>query len=141
MPIQELFKNRENAVLLMCMAVLVAPLVEETVFRGYLYPLLARFTYNVARFFGMEPSHSVHVGIRISILLTGVLFGLMHGAQLGWSWEIVALLIVVGIIFTSVRARTGTVFASFLLHLGYNSMIALTTIIGTHGFTRIPTGP
>ena len=141
MPLQELFKNRENAILLMCMAVLVAPLVEETVFRGYLYPLLARFTYGVTRHFGMEPSHSVYVGIRISILLTGVLFGLMHGAQLGWSWEVVALLIVVGIVFTSVRARTGTVFASFLLHLGYNSMIAITTIIGTHGFTRIPTGP
>jgi membrane protease YdiL (CAAX protease family) len=141
MPIQELFKNRENAVLLMCMAVLVAPLVEETVFRGYLYPLLARFTYSATRNFGMDPSHSVHIGIRISILLTGVLFGLMHGAQLGWSWEIVALLIVVGIVFTAVRARTGTVFASFLLHLGYNSMIAVTTIIGTHGFTRISTGP
>ena len=73
--------------------------------------------------------------------MTGVLFGLMHGAQLGWSWAIVALLIVVGIVFTSVRAHTGTVFASFLLHLGYNSMIAVTTIVGTHGFTRIPTGP
>jgi hypothetical protein len=70
-----------------------------------------------------------------------VLFGLMHGAQLGWSWGIVGLLIVVGIIFTSARAQTGTVLASFLLHLGYNSMIAVTTIVGTHGFTRIPTGP
>jgi membrane protease YdiL (CAAX protease family) len=141
MPIQELFKNRENAVLLMCMAVLVAPLVEETVFRGYLYPLLARFVYGVSRRFGMDAPQALRAGIRTSILLTGVLFGLMHGAQLGWSWEVVALLIVVGIIFTFVRARTGTVLASFLLHLGYNSMIAATTIIGTHGFTRIPTGP
>jgi membrane protease YdiL (CAAX protease family) len=141
MPIQELFKNRENAVLLMCMAVLVAPLVEETVFRGYLYPLLARFAYGVSRRFGMDASQALRVGVGTSILLTGVLFGLMHGAQLGWSWEVVALLIVVGIIFTSVRARTGTVLASFLLHLGYNSMIAVTTIVGTHGFTRIPTGP
>jgi len=141
MPIQELFKNRENAVLLMCMAVLVAPLVEETVFRGYLYPLLARFAYGVSRHFGMDPSRALRVGISTSVLLTGALFGLMHGAQLGWSWEVVALLIIVGIVFTSVRARTGTVLASFLLHLGYNSMIAVTTIIGTHGFTRIPTVP
>jgi membrane protease YdiL (CAAX protease family) len=141
MPIQELFKNRENAVLLMCMAVLVAPLVEETVFRGYLYPLLARFVYGVSRHLGMDASRALGVGIRTSILLTGALFGLMHGAQLGWSWEIVALLIIVGVVFTSVRARTGTVLASFLLHLGYNSMIAVTTIIGTHGFTRIPTAP
>jgi membrane protease YdiL (CAAX protease family) len=124
MPIQELFKNRDTALLLMSMAVLVAPLVEETVFRGYLYPLFAKS-------FGIIPG----------ILLTGILFGLMHGSQLGWSWGIVALLILVGVIFTSARAYTGTVLASFLLHLGYNSAIAVTTIIGTHGFTRIPPGP
>jgi membrane protease YdiL (CAAX protease family) len=122
MPIQEILKNRSSAMLLMAMAVLVAPLVEETVFRGYLYPLFAKS-------FGILPG----------ILLTGVLFGLMHGAQLAWTWGIVGLLILVGIIFTFARAYTGTVVASFLLHLGYNSMIAVATIIGTHGFTKIPT--
>jgi hypothetical protein len=96
--------------------------VEETVFRGYLYPLFAKS-------FGIIPG----------ILLTGILFGLMHGAQLGWTWGIVGLLILVGIIFTFARAYTGTVLASFLLHLGYNSMIAVATIIGTRGFTHIPT--
>jgi hypothetical protein len=102
--------------------VLVAPLVEETVFRGYLYPLFAKS-------FGIVPG----------VLLTGVLFGLMHGSQLGWTWGIVLLLILVGVIFTFVRAHTGTVVASFLLHLGYNSMIAATTIVSTHGFKRLPT--
>src|SRR5580704_16859520 len=121
MPIQELFKNREKAILLMSMAVLVAPLVEETVFRGYLYPLFAKS-------FGIVPG----------VLVTGILFGLMHGAQLGWTWGIVALLILVGVIFTFARAYTGTVLASFLLHLGYNSMIAVTTIVSTHAFTRVP---
>ena len=121
MPIEEVLKNRSSAMLLMAMAVLVAPLVEETVFRGYLYPLFAKS-------FGIVPG----------ILLTGVLFGLMHGSQLGWTWGIVGLLILVGIIFTFARAHTGTVLASFLLHLGYNSMIAVATIIGTHGFTQIP---
>jgi uncharacterized protein len=122
MPIQEVLKNRSSAMLLMAMAVFVAPLVEETVFRGYLYPLFAKS-------FGIVPG----------ILLTGALFGLMHGAQLGWTWGIVGLLILVGIIFTFARAHTGTVLASFLLHLGYNSMIAVATIVGTHGFTQIPT--
>jgi len=122
MPIQEIIKNRSSAMLLMAMAVLVAPLVEETVFRGYLYPLFAKS-------FGIVPG----------ILLTGVLFGLMHGAQLGWTWGIVGLLMLVGVIFTFARAHTGTVLASFLLHLGYNSMIALATVVGTHGFTQFPT--
>jgi membrane protease YdiL (CAAX protease family) len=63
----------------------------------------------------------------------------MHGAQLGWTWGLVSVLVAVGIIFTFVRARTGTVFASFLLHLGYNSTIAIVTILGTQGFTKFPT--
>jgi membrane protease YdiL (CAAX protease family) len=120
-PIEEVLRNRTSAMLLLSMAVLVAPLVEETVFRGYLYPLFAKS-------FGIVPG----------VLLTGVLFGLMHGYQLGWTWGIVLLLILVGIIFTFVRARTGTVLASFLLHLGYNSMIAVAAVIQTHGFTKIP---
>lgn len=120
-PIEELFRYRNTAMLFMAMAVLVAPLVEETVFRGYLYPLFAK-TFGVA----------------FSVIVTGVLFGLMHGAQLGWTWGLVSVLIAVGIIFTFVRARTGTVFASFLLHLGYNSTIAFITILGTQGFTKLP---
>ena len=123
LPIQELFKNRTGAMLLMAMAVFIAPLVEETVFRGYLYPLFAK-----------------SLGVLPGILITGGLFGLMHGAQLGWTWGLVALLTFVGVIFTFARARTGTVVASFLLHLGYNSMIAVTSIIATKGFTHMPGG-
>ncbi len=120
-PIEELFRYKNTAMLFMAMAVLVAPLVEETVFRGYLYPLFAKY-----------------FGVATSVIVTGVLFGLMHGAQLGWTWGLVSVLIAVGVIFTFVRARTGSVFASFLLHLGYNSMIAAVTILGTQGFTKMP---
>ena len=122
-PIQELFKNRSAAMLLMAMAVLVAPLVEETVFRGYLYPLFAK-----------------SLGVFPGVLITGTLFGLMHGAQLGWTWGLVILLIFVGVVFTFARARAGTVVASFLLHLGYNSMIAVSSIIVTRGFQHMPPG-
>jgi membrane protease YdiL (CAAX protease family) len=121
-PMEELFKYRQTALLFMAMAVLVAPLVEETLFRGYLYPLFARS-------FGIVPG----------ILLTGLLFGLMHGGQLGWTWGLVTMLVLVGIVFTTVRARTGSVFASYLMHLGYNSLISFFAILGTHGFTKIPT--
>ena len=121
-PIQELFKYKNTAMLFMAMAVLVAPLVEETIFRGYLYPLFAR-----------------SFGMAAGVIITGILFGLMHGAQLGWTWGLVSVLVAVGIIFTFVRARTGTVFASFLLHLGYNSTIAIVTILSTQGFTKFPT--
>jgi membrane protease YdiL (CAAX protease family) len=139
-PIQEFFKSRTGAFSLMAMAVLIAPLVEETVFRGYLYPVLARITSAVLQFFGMESSSAIRAGVATSILLTGTLFGLMHAPQLGWTWGLVSLLTLVGVIFTFARAWTGTVLASFLLHLGYNSMIAFTSIIATKGFTHMPTG-
>jgi hypothetical protein len=121
-PIEEVFHYKNTAMLFMAMAVLVAPLVEETVFRGYLYPLFAKY-----------------FGVATSVIVTGVLFGLMHGAQLGWTWGLVLVLISVGVIFTFVRARTGSVFASFLLHLGYNSTIALLFILQTQGFSKMPT--
>jgi membrane protease YdiL (CAAX protease family) len=124
MPVQELFKYRNTALLFMAMAVLIAPLVEETIFRGYLYPVLAR-----------------SFGVATGIFTTGILFGLMHAPQLGWTLPLVSLLIFVGVVFTFVRARTGSVFASYMLHLGYNSFIAITALIGTRGFTKFPPGP
>jgi membrane protease YdiL (CAAX protease family) len=139
-PIQELFKNRNGAMLLMAMAVFVAPLVEETVFRGYLYPLFASKFSRLAENAGVDPLRAIRIGSAIGIVITGILFGLMHGAQLGWTWELVSLLILVGVIFTFARAWTGTVLASFLLHLGYNSMIAVTAIIATKGFSHMPPG-
>jgi membrane protease YdiL (CAAX protease family) len=137
-PIEEFLKNRAGALSLMAMAVFVAPLVEETVFRGYLYPVLVRILSGIARFFGMEFAAALRAGVVTSVFLTGTLFGLMHGYQLGWTWGLIALLILVGVIFTFARAWTGTVLASFLLHLGYNSMIALSSIIATKGFTHLP---
>jgi len=122
-PIEEVFKFKETAMLFVAMAVLVAPLVEETVFRGYLYPMFARW-------FGVGPS----------IIVTGILFGLMHGPQVGEAKSIIVLLTFVGIVFTFVRSRTGSVFASYLMHLGYNSLIGLSMILETHGFTKMPTG-
>jgi membrane protease YdiL (CAAX protease family) len=139
-PIQELFKNRTGAMLLMGMAVLVAPLVEETIFRGYLYPVLARLISSLAQACGVEISSAIRTGVAVSILVTGTLFGLLHAPQLGWTWGLVSLLILVGVIFTLARAWTGTVLASFLLHLGYNSMIAFSSIIATKGFTHMPPG-
>jgi len=138
LPIQEMFKSSSGTMLLMTMAVLVAPLVEETIFRGYLYPVFARIVSGIAQQRGMDSARALRTGVVTSIVTTGVLFGLMHAPQLGWTWSLVSLLIIVGVIFTFARAWTGTVFASFLLHLGYNSMLAVLTIIGTKGFTYLP---
>ena len=123
LPIQELFKDRTGTFLVMGFAVLVAPLVEETIFRGYLYPVLAR-----------------GLGVPAGVVITGILFGLLHAPQLGNTWALVALIMTVGIIFTYVRARTGTVFASYLCHLGYNFTLFFFSALATRGFSRLPPG-
>lgn len=121
LPIQQLFESRETVMLLTFMGIVIAPLLEETIFRGYLYPAIAR-----------------NVGVRAGVLIIGLLFGLMHAEQLkGGAWQVV-LITTVGIIFTWVRARTGTVLASYLLHLGYNSILFVGFYIGTSGLKNLP---
>jgi len=121
LPIQTYFESRVSAILLMTMAVAIAPIFEETLFRGYLYPVLARS-------WGMAPG----------VIVTGTLFGLMHSVQLWGGWVQIALLVCVGIIFTYVRAVTKTVAASYLLHVSYNSAIFLGFLIASHGLRHLP---
>jgi membrane protease YdiL (CAAX protease family) len=121
LPMERFFQDRESAVFLMLMSVLLAPLVEETVFRGYIYPVVAR-----------------SFGVAVSVIATGTLFGLLHADQLwGGFWQI-ALMVVVGIIFTWVRAATRTVLASYLLHLSYNSFLFLAFLFSTSGLRSLP---
>lgn len=105
LPIEQLLQARVSVLLFGVLGVLVAPLVEETIFRGFLYPVIAR-----------------QMGITAGILITGTLFGLMHAVQLWGGWGQIALLIFVGMVLTWVRARTGTVAASYFVHLGYNGL-------------------
>lgn len=124
LPMEQLFQDRRTAMLLVLMAVLLAPVVEETIFRGYLYPLIAR-TF----------------GITTGIAATGILFGLLHAPQLWGGWVQIGLLILVGIVFTYVRAVTRTVLGSYLLHVSYNSFISIAFLIGTHGLRVLHPGP
>jgi membrane protease YdiL (CAAX protease family) len=106
LPIQQFFQDRESALILMLMSVLLAPMVEETIFRGYIYPVFARSW-----------------GVASAIVSTGAVFGLMHAAQLWTGWLQIGLLVLVGVVFTSVRAFTKSVTASWLVHMAYNGFL------------------
>jgi membrane protease YdiL (CAAX protease family) len=121
MPIEQFLQDRRSALLLMSLGVLLAPVLEETVFRGYLYPVLAR-----------------SFGVNAGIVVTGTLFGLLHASQLWGGWAQIALLVVVGIVFTYARARTHTVVASYVLHVSYNSFLFLGFLVASHGFRHFP---
>jgi uncharacterized protein len=120
LPITELFQDRRSALLLAGFGILVAPLVEELVFRGFLYPAVARLA-----------------GAPASILATASLFTLLHGAQLGYSWAPLLLIFVVGVTLTAIRAATRSVALCVLVHMTYNFALLAQTYVATHGFRQM----
>ena len=120
LPITEYFRDRPSALLLAAFAILVAPLMEEIVFRGFLFPGLARW-----------------MGVVPSILITASAFTLLHGSQLGYSWAPLLLIFVVGLVLTVTRAVTKSVATCVIIHMAYNFALMAQTFIFTHGFRQL----
>ncbi len=120
-PIEQFFRTRESIFLTMGLAIGLAPLAEETIFRGFLYPVFARA-----------------LGIRAGVLLTGTVFGMTHAAQLWGAWWQIVLLVLVGIAFTTLRAVAGSVTPAYFAHLGYNSALFVHFYVATNGFRNLP---
>jgi membrane protease YdiL (CAAX protease family) len=92
-----LLKNsREVRYAIVLMAVLTAPLVEEVVYRGVLYT--------------------------IAVIFTSLLFGLVHVPQYWPSIGTVVLIFLLSVILTLVRARTGNLLPSIVVHLIFNAL-------------------
>ena len=120
LPITEYFKDRPSALLLAAFGILVAPLMEELLFRGFLYPALARWT-----------------GTFVSVVMTASAFTLLHGAQLGYSWAPLLLIFIVGVALTVTRVVTRSVATGVIVHMTYNFVLLLQTYIVTHGFRQM----
>ncbi len=103
--IEILIKSRASLAAIILFGVLLAPIFEEMLFRGFLLPLLAR-----------------SLGPELGILLTAIPFALLHGAQNQWAWQPVLLIGIAGIAFGYVRYKTGSTTAAFLMHSAYNAM-------------------
>jgi membrane protease YdiL (CAAX protease family) len=119
-PFDQFFTHPSDAYLVAAFAVTLGPLMEELFFRGFLYPVLARRTGAVG-----------------GIIITGVLFGLIHSPQYGYSWAAVLIVCMVGVVLTTVRAVTKSVASSFLAHVGYNGILLLLTAWATDGFRHM----
>lgn len=121
LPIERLFQQPTSAYVVSFFAVLVAPIVEELFFRGFLYPALAR-----------------PAGRGGAIWLTALAFTALHGSQLGYAWAALAPILLVGLVLTIIRAVTHSLAQSVLVHMAYNGTLLGATLISTHGFHRLP---
>lgn len=93
----------------------IGPLVEELLFRGILLTSLLRTTAGVI-------ARSRYVG---AILLSGLLFGLVHLPDLGFFWFAVPNLVFLGLALGWLRLQSGSLWPCVLAH-ALNNALAIT---------------
>ena len=144
LPIDSMFHTPAQAWVLSIFSITLAPLMEELYFRGFLYPVLARYIEMAAAFLlkhrvGIEDRVvlSRNIALSAAVLLTAAPFAMLHGAQLGFAWGPVLVIFLVGTVLTMVRARTNSVAAGVLIHMAYNATIAVAMFAATDGFRHL----
>lgn len=80
--------------------IVVAPIAEEVLFRGFLYGKLRR-----------------RMPVWVAMLITSALFGLIHG-----QWNVGLDVFALSIVLCSLREVTGSIWAGILLHMLKNSI-------------------
>ena len=120
LPIDKYFRDATSAWLLAGFGIFVAPPVEELFYRGFLYPVLAR-----------------PLGTFGAVVLTSVPFALMHASQLASAWAPLLMLFLVSVVLTLTRARTGSVAASVLVHMAYNTTLFTMLFFATDHFRHL----
>jgi membrane protease YdiL (CAAX protease family) len=98
-----------DIVVVVFLAVIVAPLGEELVFRGYLLPVAKRF-----------------IGRWPAILSTGVFFGLIHG-----NWAAAVALAVLGVLLALAYEHTGSLATPIVMHMLFNATTVVILLVST----------
>jgi membrane protease YdiL (CAAX protease family) len=103
-------------ILAMIMLVFIAPIAEEVLFRGYLFGKLR-----------------AHVPVWLAILLTSLLFAVVHGA-----WNVGIDVFALSIVLCLLRVISGSLWPSILLHMMKNGLAFYIlfinpTLLGTLG--------
>ena len=144
MPVDDFFRHPADVWVVALFGVLVAPVCEEIFFRGFLLRGLAiawdwirsRRSASTRTMWHMETSLSRTAWIAGGVISSG-LFAAMHAAQLGFAWNAVGVLWLVGGALTVVRIRLNSVAASALVHAVYNGFIFALLFVGTDGFRHL----
>ena len=143
-PMDDFFRTPSDVWLVTAFGILLAPLFEEVLFRGFLLPAFA-IAYDwlsLPRTPGaLEAWHSnnrlTRASLIFSAVLTSICFTALHGPQTGFAWPVLILLFCVSMILCYVRLRLRSVMASTLIHASYNATIFLTAFIATGGYRHL----
>ena len=142
--IERLMRTPVGAWSIMLIGTLLAPMIEEIAFRGFLLPALAtaydwlsldRTPAGLQRW--ASTTANTGPALIFGALFSSLLFALIHAPQLQYAWGPVGLLFCVSLVLAYVRVRTGSVACSTLVHLSYNLTIFVAALLVTHGFRHL----
>jgi len=112
--IEKLAESSRSLYMLVIFSVFFAPLVEEIIFRGFIFNALSELG-----------------GSWLAVPATAALFALLHAPQLWPSLAGVVLIFVVGCVLSMVRQRSNSLIPSFIVHTAYNGMLVGASALGT----------
>ena len=105
-PLEKLLTSRSAIAIFALFGIAVAPLLEEIIFRGFLFKVLWEIG-----------------GSRTAIVITAALFALLHAGQLAGNWGSVVLIFGVGCLLSFIRYRSNSIIPSFIVHTSYNATL------------------
>ncbi len=112
-PFEKLTSTRLMFVFFALVAVVLAPLFEELFFRGFLQPLFSRTFGTIA-----------------GIVITAAAFGALHGFEYSWVWQYALFISLAGAVFGWLRARTGSIIPSMVMHGCFNAVSVIGLAFG-----------
>lgn len=123
--IERILKSSRTAALIVAfLAVATAPLVEEIIYRGILFPAWQRLTGSIA-----------------AVIIVSLLFAIPHIPQYWPNLAVIASITTLSLILTIVRARTGNLFHCYVIHLAFNGVQAMLIVLETVVRSIIKTPP
>ncbi|MDE3178281.1 MAG: CPBP family intramembrane metalloprotease [Acidobacteriota bacterium] len=116
-PLEKLFSSPGSSYAIALFAVLVAPFMEELIFRGVLFSIF-----------------EARAGVIFAVVATAVLFAAMHIPEYRGAWDHVFLIFLVGLVLSLTRGFTKTLAPSVILHVTYNGCLMVIYFIATSHF-------
>jgi uncharacterized protein len=114
--LERLIQSSRGAALATAFAAsITAPLVEEIVFRGVLYSALRRL-----------------VGVAGAVAVVLLVFAVIHVPQYWPSYGVIFTILLLSVVLTLIRARTGQLLPCFVIHFVFNTIQAILIVLNPY---------
>ena len=114
-PLSEILLSAHSSWLVMgflVLAILMAPLLEEVIFRGYYFHVIREFK-----------------GRRFAVIFIALVFSFLHVGQYWGDWLAIAVVTVLGFVLTGLRVWSGSTISSVIAHYIYNGLVTFIPVL------------